>query len=253
MKSTFVILPLSKENWSSLCSLTDLKAPSCTASRRVCWSARHESLAESIKIEIHYWNLQSKRLGLYASRMGRSFSSPIFRFFSLLFRIDLRNMYFEFPVVGIIPFWNKLCYNLSPGTLYILSSLILWQKISGPLEKAEIHWIAKWWHRGFRSRSVWLRIFCFLQDTIKTSKAGQLCWIRGAGLTGHRMCAIWIQDGCCMFSYVLACYQEPWGIAHGWDTCNTAIHCMGWPLSSPNEPKLNKVMMQWALWDNYVF
>lgn len=121
----------------------------------MCRSAEHGSVAASIKIEIHYWNLQSKRLGLCALRMARSFSSPPFSLFSLLFQTDLRDIHLGFPVVGLLPVWNTLCYYfLSPGTLYILLCLILWWKVSVSLEKTEVHWVAaKWWHQGSDSTS----------------------------------------------------------------------------------------------------
>lgn len=123
VKSMFVILPLSQGNWSSLCSLTDVKAPSCTASRRasVC-NMRQELVEESINIEIHFWKLHSKRLGCFASMTGRSYSSPIFTSPSPLSfsELILENMYFGFPAVGDIPFWSEWCYFWSPGTFYIL-------------------------------------------------------------------------------------------------------------------------------------
>lgn len=127
VKSMFVILPLSQGNWSSLCSLTDVKASCCTASCRASvWNVRQELVEESINIEIHYWNIQSKRSGCSASGTGRSYSFPIFRYFPLSFsELILENMYFGFPAVGDIPFWSKWCYFWSPDTFYILLFFIL--------------------------------------------------------------------------------------------------------------------------------
>jgi len=48
VKCMFVILPLSKGNWSSLCSLADLKAFSCTASPR-------ERKEREAHLELRHW------------------------------------------------------------------------------------------------------------------------------------------------------------------------------------------------------